>query len=436
MRLAERVARWVPAGSLPAVMVRLANPLLAFAAGVLVARLLGPSGFGAYSLAAAAISLLPLAALLGLDTLTPRALAVQLAAGEAATAARFVRWSTATTLVAAVALGLVAAAILSWNPMGWTRPAQAATLTILAGLPFATWLRLGRSRLQAVDRTGLGLALELPGWNLLLLAGAGVLWAVPAWRGAVPMAWVHVAALAVAWVAVSAAFRPYAPTARPARGPRPAWLADGVHLAAYSVLNYLLAGAGVLVVGTVLTPTETGHYGVATRAAALALVVLQPLQMVVAPRLARAWAQGRRSDVEALAGQCLRLSLLTGVLAAAALWGLGPMLLSVYGPGFGDALWALRWLALAQAVVAAAGPLGLVLRMVHEERAAAWFLAGLLAVAVPVTVAAAKAAGTAGAALVTLAAAVAMLVGFEVLLARRTALRVRPWNNRSAPQDS
>jgi O-antigen/teichoic acid export membrane protein len=423
--------RQVPAGSFGAIIVRLANPALAFVVTIVLARALGAGAYGDYMLAVTVVSMLILVALVGLETLTPRTLG-SLLATDPEMARRFLRWSTAAVLATAVLAAVLAVAVLAWNPMRWTAMQVSTTLVLLAGLPFAAGLRLTRSRLQAVGRTAAGLAFEMPAWTALLLMAGLAIVAVPSWRQASTFAVLHVAVTILVWGAATLAFHPHVPRAASAtQAARPSWLHASLGLGAFAAAMFLVTGGDLFVVGTLLSAQETGRYAVVARTSALALTVLQPIQLVAAPRLAQAWTAGDRLEVERIGNQCLRSSVALGATFVVAFWAFGVPLLRVFGAEYEGALWALRWVALAQVAAAVVGPLGLVLRMVHQERAALLVLAATLVVAVPASIFGTQIAGIAGAGVVRAAVLLLVAVGFHLLLVRRTGLRLLPWPRRA-----
>src|SRR5687768_17178041 len=66
----------LPRGSLPAVLARGSNALLAFLATLILARVLGAESYGVYALAVSVLLLLTLVVQFGLDDLTPRNLGI------------------------------------------------------------------------------------------------------------------------------------------------------------------------------------------------------------------------------------------------------------------------------------------------------------------------------------------------------------------------
>lgn len=429
-RAVRAVQELLPRGATGAVASRAANAGLAFLATVVLARVLGVAPYGEYALAISVLGLVAIAAQVGLDALTPRNLGVYVHQGDWPHAFAFMRWTTRVVLGASVAAYGASALVLAWNPMGWTAGQVLACRVILLGLPFVAFLRLERARLQALDRTAEGLLYELPLWNALVVLSGLLAYAAPALRGSAPMAALYAGAFLSAWLGAHWAVRRHLPP-RPGRlePVKAVWLRSGAFFTALAVLGFLLSQAGVLMVGTALSPEATGRFSVAVRSAGLALIVLQPLQQVVAPRIAKAWSRGDRDEVVRLARRCGRLSLLAAAGMVAGFWALGGLFLGLFGEAYGDALWALRWLSLGHLLSVAFGPGALVLQMTHRERASLAVQGAALAVGLPLMAWATWRHGIEGAALAQMAMAACASAGCALAL-RRRGLDVLPFSPR------
>lgn len=435
LRLPPALATLLPRGSFPAVASRGANAALAFLSTLVIARALGASPYGAYSLAVATLGFLVLAAQLGFDSLTPRSLGVYVHNQDWKNAFSFMRWTTRVVLGASVLAYAAASLVLAWNPMGWAPEEVAATRVILLALPFVAMLRIERSRLQAFDKTAVGIFFELPFWNTLLLASGLAVLVVPGLQSSLWMSALHAASFSVAFVGAHFALRRQLPARPPELAPVDrSWMRHGASFTALAAFGFLLNQGDLILVGTLLSQAETGHFSVAVRSAGLTLIVLQPLQQVVAPRIAKAWSRGDRAEASRLARRCGQLSLLAGAGMAAFFWVAGPLFLRLFGAEFAapEVLWSLRWLALAQLLYVAAGPGSMVLQMIHEETASIWILAAITGVGLPLTAVLAIKFGIAGAAfakVLTLSSA-----GFVayVALRRRQGIDILPWRRAKA----
>lgn len=420
MNLLELGHSMLPRGSFPAVLARGANAAIALLCTVIVARILGPEPYGVYALAVSVLTLLSLAAQLGLDNLTPRNLGIYVHDSDWPHAFSFLKWTTRVVVGASVGAYVAATLVLTWNPMGWTPDQVLASRVILLGLPFIALLRLARARLQAFDATATGIFYELPFWNTLLLGSAVLLFFVPDLRSSLGMAALHAATFVVAFLGAHLALLRRLPKKPSHLEPvRTSWMRSGAFFTALAAFSFLLTQGDLLIIGTLLSPAETGSFSVAARSAGLTLIVLQPLQQVVAPRIAKAWSRGDAGEATRLARRCAQLSLLAAVPMVLFFWVLGPFFLDLFGSGYDDALWALRWLSLAQVLFVVLGPGAMMLQMIHEERASLYVLVAVVAAGLPLSALMAARYGIAGAGLAKVAVLFAASLGAYLALRRR-----------------
>lgn len=137
-----------------------------------------------------------------------------------------------------------------------------------------------------------------------------------------------------------------------------------------SVSNIFLANADVIAVGIFAGPFEAGIYFAANRLAQVLAFFATSYNIVIAPKLAAAWHEGRiaRSN-DILRNATIKSSLPTLVLGLI-LWQLSPFFLQLFGPGFTGAELPLKILIIAGIVNTAAGPSDIALKMCGFEKAA------------------------------------------------------------------
>lgn len=429
----RRVRAFLPAGSLPAVITRTSGAGLVFLAAVVWARALGPHEYGAYALAIAYLSLGASLSGLGLDALTSRELAVLIHRKDWTHFRGYVRWASVVSAVAAALAGVAGAAIMVWNPMGWRPEAQTAALWITLGLPAAVFLRLARGMFQAADRTPKGLFWELTFFNLALSLAGLAAWLSMGEPTARDAALIHVATLLVAAGLALLAFNllrwPRASVASQQHGH---WMSAGLGFAFLAAVSLLLQQADVMLLGAIGTNAEAGTYSVASRCAALVLLVLGPVAQVLGPRIAKAWSSGDAVRAAAIARRAAQLGLVAGAGLLAFCLLFGRLLLHLFGPGYEVAVEPLRILALAHLMILVLGPGQLVLSMTGGERIAGLLVLAALIVGLPLSYLFYKWDGIEGMAwgrVVTLALA----GGAAGLLGRhRIGHRIDPWTSSSS----
>lgn len=176
---------------------------------------------------------------------------------------------------------------------------------------------------------------------------------------------------------------------------------------------------GVLLVSALATTHEAGLLRVALSSLALCVAPISLQNLIVAPYLAEAHAQGRTGQVQRIAvGAALFMALTVGAVCLA-LALLGPWLLPLlFGKGFAPAYLPLVLLALGQFATGAAGPGVTLLAMLHAEKEAARAFAVSTLLGIAAVALVAPSAGATGAAAAMLAASLV-----RVALVRRAVWR-------------
>lgn len=308
-----------------------------FVTTIVVGRVLGPGGVGAYTVALSLVLVLGVVAPLGLEN----GIAWAVAGG---------RWAPRSALrlsqIAAVALGLVAVAIALGARLAF--PGAFAGLSVgqvaivAASVPFliswqyARWLAVALDRYEAfVAPPALVSAL------VLVLCGAGA--AIDGVRGMVvglPIAYAITAALSLG-DALRSEPRQAASRAPVGGAPLREATAFGLRANAANALQFLNYRIDLFVLSAVASAPDLGVYSAAVAASGVMFLAPQTLAQVVFPRVAALSAGGdealeRRSVVEA---KSLRhVSLLTLVslpVVAVVMAGVIPLL---YGRAFDGAI--------------------------------------------------------------------------------------------------
>jgi O-antigen/teichoic acid export membrane protein len=352
--------------------------VLGFIATILLARLLGASGYGAYGWALAWVGVLRVLALLGLDRFLIRELAVQ-QSREAWGAMRGLL-RRARQVVAAASFILAAAAVLVGTFATEDDELRGALWIALPLIPATALLALHESALQGLQRV---VRSQVPNnlvRPLLVVAGVvggylvlddrfGVGWAI----GLQTAATLAGLALAVYFLRVAL------PT--PARTAAAQYDTRGW---ARSAMPMLVAGGvvtftdqlDIIMVGALLGAPDAGLYTVAARGAALLTLILIAFNTAFAPLAARLHALGQRDALEGAAVNIARGALVITAAAALLLAAVAEPLLSLFGEEFADGATAFRLLLVGYVVYAAAAPTATILLMAGREREAAWGLAG------------------------------------------------------------
>ncbi len=112
-------------------------------------------------------------------------------------------------------------------------------------------------------------------------------------------------------------------------------------------------------------------YAVAFRTAAVAGILQTATAAVVTPRLAGLHWSNERDELTETLNAAVRWTVVPSVAATIGLVALAPLILSIFGPEFGDGVAALDVYAIGQLVSVCAGPVGWLLSVAGEHRRAA-----------------------------------------------------------------
>ncbi|NET91374.1 MAG: oligosaccharide flippase family protein, partial [Kamptonema sp. SIO1D9] len=158
--------------------IKVANAFLAYAISLLLARILGAEGFGSYAYALAWVSLLLIPAVLGLEGVITREVAVYQTKSNWSLAHGLLRWANQVVLLSALILGILAAVVI-WvlTPTSDSQTLFTFLIAIIS-LPFAALARLRQSAMQAIQRIVIGQVPEMlvrPILLIILLGGLSLL---------------------------------------------------------------------------------------------------------------------------------------------------------------------------------------------------------------------------------------------------------------------
>lgn len=360
-------------GATGSLVLKIASAGLLFVGAVVLARILGPRGYGTYVYAISIAGLLYIPASLGLPQLAIREVSVYDTRSDFGRMRGLLRWSNAAVAALSVAAAAGAAAVAGAALEGDRR---LAVLVALGSVPLVALglLRSGVLRgLRRVIVAQVPEALLRPG-GLVVLAVAAWLWLGddfgPSWAAGAHVA-ASAVALAVGTVLVLRALPRACRGADPVYTPRP-WLAAGLPMLAVGAMQVVNQRLDVVMVGSIAGSEEAGVYAVASRGAELVTFVLAAGNMALQPVFASLHAEGARERLQRVVTLAARAMLALSVPVAVVLvvWG-EPLIRFVFGAEFAPGATALAILAGAQLVNVAAGPVGTMLMMTAYERTTA-----------------------------------------------------------------
>ncbi|OOY25877.1 hypothetical protein BMI91_05675 [Thioclava sediminum] len=353
-------------------LVRLGSAGVAFALSILLARSLGPQGFGTYSFAFSILSLAVLIAQLGFPDLIVREVARLATLGRTRLLGRFLRHATVVIVGLSLAFILVIAVMLTL----FGRSEVSSWKVILAGLPLALLTPLLAQSAAVLRGTGkvvqslLGQQLYRPALFLALVGGALL---VGVELTAVTAMGLHALATLLVLIEVRLrASRALPPLGRPARVPPArllAWTSTAVMFSGVAVVRLINTKFDTVAIGMLMSDANVGLYAAGAQLSQSAAAMLMITAGIVTPAIARASAAGNDLEVERQCRQSALMSFSGAVLtlALAALAGRW-VIATAFGPEYVGVWPALMVLVAGQAVNAFVGPVGVLLNMRGQER--------------------------------------------------------------------
>ncbi|HEM45577.1 MAG TPA: hypothetical protein ENO23_00865, partial [Alphaproteobacteria bacterium] len=348
--------------------LRVTNAGLALLISVLLARLLGPSGYGIYAFAYAVVMLLALPTQAGLPTLLVREVARYEERGRWDLIAGLLRRSNQTVGLLALLVGGTAMVVV----FAFVRdPGDAQVVTFLWALTLLPLMALGNLRgatlrgLRRVVQGQLPEFLVRPGLFLLALLVALLLGSVlvssfeltPQLAMALHAGAAFVAFIIGVWL-LRRELPPEVRRTAPAYRTR-AWAGSLLPLTLLAGMELINGQMDVVLLGILASTQDVGIYRVAWSVSLPVVFTLTGVNLVVAPHLARAYSAGDIPQLQRLATWSARVAATVAVPAAMILilFG-GPILGFVFGDAFSAGGTALALLAAGQLCNVIAGSVG------------------------------------------------------------------------------
>ena len=286
--------------------------VMGFVLALVLSRLLGASGYGAYTFAFASASLLTAPAVLGLTPVLVRNVAAYKAQGRWAELKGILRRANQAVFASSLVLAVAAAAggLLLLDPGGdFLRPFLVGPTLV----PLLALSSIRISTLQALGHVVLGRLPETliaPGAFLALVVLAAVL---PVELSATWAIGLQAVATAVAFAVGVILVRRLLPDAVTGARPEYAtriWARSALPLLFVSGLSAVNLHAGTVVLGFATDSAEVGIYGVAGRIAVLTGFLSLAAVYALMPEIARLYATSARAELNAVLRRSTQIVLL------------------------------------------------------------------------------------------------------------------------------
>lgn len=346
--------------------------VLTLAIGILLARLLGPEGYGIYALSMAILALAGMVTEFGFPVLAIREFSAARARDSWAEARGLVIWADRFILAfsALLYVAVFAGAALIREPGG-----SSLMQSIYCGLPLVPLVALAKVRgsaLLAMGKTARGQAPVLvlrPAVFALLLVG---IWFIVPRPSARDVMLLQVSAASVATLAVFGWYRGSIASVHrrdvPVLRPR-AWLAASIPMSMSEGLRLIQGQMSLILVGALSTVSAAGLYRVADAASAMCLLPLTIVAVASSPTVSQLHASGDRVALQRSLGLLALAQVVIVLLLALPFFFFGDFLLGLaFGKAFSPAAPLLSVLLGSAILAAMFGPSPAVANMIGLER--------------------------------------------------------------------
>jgi O-antigen/teichoic acid export membrane protein len=355
---------------LSSLVLRLAGLLCTFGLGVVLARALGPAGFGIYGLVVSIAALGMTVSLLGTPQLAVRELSVRSARGDWGGVKALIRRFGLASAGAGLLMGALALGIGSFI----STPGDGAPLYLFLGALLT--LTTTVTALIAAELRGLGAMLKGQFMDIagrpaaaFLICLAIVLAGAP--LGAVDALWIQVAVSAAAAAISLVWIRSILPVEARSMGAtgQIAWVGAAAPLWLVDVLRQVDGTYGVILMGWFASPEELGIYRVAFSCMMVVAMPVSVLHIIQAPAVSKLYKFGEHEALQRLLSETSSWMVLLVAPITLAAWLIGrPAITLVFGAAYSDAWLPLFILCLAQLVFGVFGMGPILLAMCDGER--------------------------------------------------------------------
>jgi len=312
---------------------------VAFFNALVLARVLGADGYGAFANAMAWVSLLTIPATFGFGILLVRDTAIYRSQGKWALLKGLLRFADRFVLMLSATLAIVAAGVAGWM---FASPSQAMmrhtvwiALLLLPLFALCNLREAATRGLEYVIRARLPGMLVRPG---LLLCGIVTLYFF--WPGhlSAPVAmgvnvFAGIVALGLGSVFLKQLLPAEVKVSTPKYTPRP-WLKAAFPMLTYGGAQIVLGQTDIVMLGAMRGAEEVGLYAAANRLAFLLIYVMMAFNIILMPVMSRLYISGEIHRLQMILSRAVRISFILVLPFGIVFIFLGKNILGIFGHAF------------------------------------------------------------------------------------------------------
>lgn len=352
--------------------LKVGNAFLVYGISLLLARYLGAAEYGLYAYAMAWGSLLTVPAVLGLEGLVTREIAIYRTKEQWGLMKGLLRWSNQLVGLWSLLLAVLFACTIWLLPSTVSEQQKLALWLVLCSLPFLALTRLRQSSMQALQQIVRGQLPEMlfrPTALITLLSVSGLWlgskftasWALLMYGISIGLAFLLGQVLLTRAVPRScrdaiATYKPWI------------WLQMALPMLLIGGMYIINNQTDTVMLGMLKTTQDVGVYTVANRGASLIGFVLIAVNTTLGPTFASVYAQGNKAKLQRIVTQGCRWVLLSAVAISITLILGRHVFLGLFGNEFLRGETTLIILCLGQLANACTGSVAFLLLMTGHER--------------------------------------------------------------------
>jgi len=356
--------------------LKVASTALLFLISLLLARLLGATGYGAYVNAMAWISLLSVLSMMGLDKLVVREIAIYNTRSAWDLMRGLLRWTNLLGFFVSLWFALLTGIII-WILRDHLELQMRSTLWIaLIMLPLLVLIRLRQAAMRGLQHVVFGQLPEMLIMPIVFVVLFGGIYLI--FRDTLSASATMGAQVVAAGIAILIGARqlkislPQSAKQAPPTYQGWIWVRGILPLLFIDSMMIISAQTDIIMLGAMKGAETVGIYAVAKKGAGLITFVLLAVNMALAPNIASLYTAGDMDKLQRVVTKSARAILLGSLPIALALIAFGHwFLLLFFGQDFTQGEKALAILSVGQLINTATGSVGLLLIMTGYERDAA-----------------------------------------------------------------
>lgn len=347
---------------------------LGFIINVILARLLGVKGFGAYAFSLAWAGLLGVPAVLGLDNFLVRKISIYHNQREWNLMRGALSWANKISWISSFTLGGIAF-LGAWILKSHMEPAVFETFCIaMLLIPLTTSARIRQAILQGLNKITLGQMPEQIIFPILFIAFSSSLWLFSA-ENFSPQTVMSLRVSAIGIVLLFGIFllRKVIPENVKSATPEfktNEWFKIATPMMWMSGAHVINSYCDSVMLGAFRSSTEVGLYTVATSGAFLVVMILAGVNTSLSPIVAALYSNNNMEKLKEVVEKSARWTFLSGLIIGILLVVFGHWFLLVFGKEFTQAKSALNILVMGNIFMSCMGTVAVVLVMTQKERLA------------------------------------------------------------------